>query len=91
MVMSMSVCVSVCLYGGENIAGTTRAIFANFLCMLPVSVAPFSSCTLTIGRIAYRRQWGNGCEQRWRSVIHDCLVFDILVKPFFDIVTYCAF
>jgi len=35
-VMSMSVCVSVCLSVHEDISGTTRAIYSNFLCMLPV-------------------------------------------------------
>jgi len=36
------------------ISGTTRAIFAKFLCMLPISVALSFSDTFTIGRIAYR-------------------------------------
>jgi len=53
IVISMSVCLSVC---GE-IWGTTRAIFANFLCMLFISVARSSSGMLTIGRIAYPREW----------------------------------
>jgi len=30
--------------------------------------------TLTIGRIAYRREKGDGSAQRVRSVIYDCLV-----------------
>jgi len=48
--------MSVCLSVREAISGTTRAIFTKFLCMLPMSVARSSSGTLTIGRIAYRRE-----------------------------------
>jgi len=68
IVMSMSVCVSVCPPGYLR---TKRAIF---LCVLPMSVAQFSSVTLTIGRIAYRREGRDGSAQRGRSVIYDCLV-----------------
>jgi len=32
-------CVCVCLSVREDISGTTRAIFTNFLCMLPMAVA----------------------------------------------------
>jgi len=57
--MNMSVCVS--LSDGEDISRTTRAaIFTNFLCMLPMSVARSSSGMLTIGRIAYQREGGDG-------------------------------
>jgi len=42
--------------------------------MLPMSVARSSPSTLTIGRIAYRREWGDGNAQRGRSVIYDCVV-----------------
>jgi len=45
IVMSMSVCVCVCLR--EDVSGTTRAIFINFLCMLPVTVAWSSSGRVT--------------------------------------------
>jgi len=41
---------------------------------LPMSVARSSSGMLTIGRIAYRREGGDGSAQRGRSVIYDCLV-----------------
>jgi len=44
------------------------------MCMLPMSVARSSPSTLTIGRIAYRREWGDGSAQRGRSVIYDCVV-----------------
>ena len=39
--MSVSVCLSlcVCLSVDDHIFGTTRAIFASFLCMLPMTVA----------------------------------------------------
>jgi len=70
----MSVCVSVCPSLREDISGTTRAIFTIFLCMLPVSVARSSSGMLTTGRIACRREGIDGCAQRGRSVIYDCVV-----------------
>jgi len=54
--MSMPVCLSVCLSVREDISGTTRAIFSNFLCVLLMSVARSSPGMLTIGRIAYRRE-----------------------------------
>ena len=50
----LCVCVSVCLSVRQNISGIMRAIFTNFLSVLPVSVARSSSGTFTIGRIAYR-------------------------------------
>jgi len=42
--------------------------------MLPMSVAQSSSDMLTIGRIAYRREGGDGSAPRGWSVIYDCLV-----------------
>jgi len=45
--------------------------------MLPMSVARSSSGMLTIGRIAYRREGGDGSAQGGRSVIYDCLVFNL--------------
>jgi len=43
--MSVSVCVSlrVCLSVRDYIFGTTRPIFTNFLCVLPMAVARFFS------------------------------------------------
>jgi len=40
--------------------------------MLPISVARSFSGTLAIGRIAYRREGGDGSAQRGRSLIYDC-------------------
>jgi len=57
----------VCLSVREDISGTTSAIFTNFLCMLPMSVARSSSGMLTIGRMV-------GSAPRGRSVIYVCLV-----------------
>ena len=74
IVMSMSVCLCVCLSVHEDISGTTHMIFTNFLCMLFMSLAQSSSGMLTIGRIAYRREGGDGSAQRGWSVIYDCLV-----------------
>jgi len=55
--MSVCVCLSVCLSAvRQDISGTTLAIFTNLLCMLPTSVAWSSAGSLTIGRIAYRRE-----------------------------------
>jgi len=68
------VCLCVCLSVREDISGTARAIFTKFLCMLPMSMARSSSGTLTIGRIARRREGGDGSGQRGQSVIYDCLV-----------------
>jgi len=70
----LCLCLSACLSVRQDISGTARAIFTNFLCTLPMAVARSFSGTLTIGRIAYRREWGDGCAQRGRSVIYDCLV-----------------
>jgi len=47
-------CLSVSVR--EDISGTTRAIFTNFLCMLPVSVARSFTNIFTIGHIAYRQE-----------------------------------
>jgi len=58
------VCLCVCLSVHEDIRGTTRAIFTKFLCTLPMSVARSPSGMLTIGRIAYRREAGDGSAQR---------------------------
>jgi len=49
------VCLRRCLSVHEDISGTTRAVFTNFLCMLPMSVAR-SSDMFTIGCITYRRE-----------------------------------
>ena len=36
IVMSVSVCLCVCLSVRDHIFGTTRPIFTKFLCMLPI-------------------------------------------------------
>jgi len=46
----------ICLSVRDDISETTRAIFTNFLCVLPMSVARSSSATFTISSIAYRRE-----------------------------------
>jgi len=65
-------CESVCPRGYPH----TRSL-PIFLRMLPMSVARSSSGTLTIGRIAYRREGGDGSAQRGRSVIYYCLVIAV--------------
>ena len=66
----MTVGVSVCPRG--YLRNHTRDLY--FLWMLPMSVARCISGTLTIGRIACRRERGDGSAQRGRSVIYDYLV-----------------
>ena len=46
----------MCLSVYEDISKTVCAIYANFVCVLPMSVARSSSGMLAIGRIAYRRE-----------------------------------
>jgi len=41
----------------------------QFFCVLPMNVARSFSGMLTIGRIAYRQEGGDGSAQRGRSVI----------------------
>jgi len=55
-------------------AAAMRLYVKLFLCMLPMSVARSSSGMLTIGRIAYQWEGGDGSAQRVRSVIYGCLV-----------------
>jgi len=55
IVMSASVCLSVCLSGKISLEPLARSL-PNFLCMLPMSVALSSSLMFTIGRITYRRE-----------------------------------
>jgi len=50
------VCLSVCPRG--YLRNHTCDLY-QFLCVLPVSVARYSSSMLTIGRIAYRQEGGN--------------------------------
>ena len=68
--LSLCLSVSLCLY----VSGTTCVIFTNFLCTLPTSVAQSSSSMLTIGRIAYRWEGGDGSAQCGQTVLYDCLV-----------------
>ena len=68
------VCPCVCLSTTMSLEPHARSL-PNFLCMLPMSVARFSSGMLTIGRIAYRREGGDRSAQCGRSVIYDCLVY----------------
>jgi len=43
--LCLCVCVCVCVWLSvhDHIFGTTRSVFSNFLCMLPTTVARFSS------------------------------------------------
>ena len=51
------VCLWVCLSVHEISPEPHARSLRFFLCVLPVSVAQSRSSTLTIGRIAYRREW----------------------------------
>ena len=71
--VSLTACLSVCPTG--YLQNPTCDLY-QFLCMLPMSVARSSSGMFTIGRIAYRREAGDGrSAQRGRSVIYDRLVY----------------
>jgi len=72
IVMSMSVCVSVCLSGRISPEPHARSLPIFVHVAYSMCVARSSSGTLTIGRIAYQREWGDGNAQRGRSVIYDC-------------------
>ena len=79
-VRSIVMSTSVCLFVPQDISGTIREIFTNFLRMLPMYVARSASGLLTIGRIAYRGgtwEGGDGSGQRGQSVIYDCLVMTV--------------
>ena len=66
-------CLCVCLSAGIYPETHARSL-PNLLCMLPMCVARSSSGTLTIGRIACRREGGDRSAQRGQSVIYDCVV-----------------
>ena len=51
MYVCLSVYVCVCLSVRDHIFGTTRPIFTNFTCMLPVAVARSSSGGVVICRV----------------------------------------
>jgi len=72
----MSVCVFVCLSVREDVSGTTCATSTKFF----VRVA-YVRGMLTIGRIACRRDGGDGSAQHGRSVIYDCLVIIVRRAP----------
>ena len=87
----LCVCLSVCLsVRTEDISGTACATFTKFcVCCLgpwlgpPLAwdVKPCSFSTsgiLTIGRIAYRWEVGDGSAQHGQNVIYDCLVVFLL-------------
>jgi len=56
IVMSVFVCVCVCLSVRDHISGTTRPIFTKFLCMLPMAVAR-SSCDGVVIRYVLPVLW----------------------------------
>jgi len=63
-------CVCLCVWLSDGISPEPHTRF------LPLFAhVAYVHGTLTIGRIAYRREWGDGSAQRGRSVIYDCLVF----------------
>jgi len=70
----MSVCLCVCLSVRENISPEPHArTLPIFLCVLPMSVARSFSDTLTIGRIAYRREGVTGVHSAG-EVYYYCVV-----------------
>jgi len=77
------VCLCVCLSARISLESYPRSLL--FLCMLPMSVARSSSGMLTIGRIACRREGGDGSAQRRRSVIYDCDCLVVICYSFVQI------
>jgi len=71
IVMTTSVCLSVCPTG--YLRNRTRDLYQIFVHVAYVRGSSFSG-TLTIGRIAYRRERGDWSAQRGGSVIYHCLV-----------------
>ena len=95
IVMSRPVCLSLCgsvcvlrVCLSARISPEPHARSLPFLCVFPMSVAR-SSGALTIGRIAYRRERGDGSAQRRRSVIDDCLVCFCLQLHLQDLFRNC--
>jgi len=84
-VMNASVCVSVCLSDRMSSEPHARSL-PNTLCMLAMSVARSSAGMLTIGRIAYPREGGDGSEQRGRSVIYYCHVVSVIIRPYLRVI-----
>jgi len=82
IVMSMSVCVYlyvcrpmyVCLFERISPEPHSRSLPNLCGCCLRPWLCPSSSGILTIGRIAYRREGGEGSAQHGGSVIYDYLV-----------------
>jgi len=74
IVMSMSVCLSVCVSVRQDISGTTRAIFTKFL--VHVAYVRGSVLLRHVDDRPHRLSgnWGDGSAQRGRSVIYECLV-----------------
>jgi len=70
--------MSLSVYPRGYLRNRTRDLH-QFLCVLPMSVARFSSGMLTIGRIAFRQEGGDGSAQIERSVIHDCPVLTVVL------------
>ena len=66
----LCICVYVCSIGYLR---NLKHDLYHFLCTLPVSVARSSPGMLMTGRIAYRRERGDGSAQRGRSVIYSCI------------------
>ena len=70
----LSVCVSVCLSARISPEPHARSLHIFAHVVYGRAWLSVLSGTLTIGRIAYRREGGDGSAQRGRNVIYDCLV-----------------
>ena len=91
----LSVCLSVCLSGREDISRTTRAIFTKIFVHVACVCGSVSSDSFAIGRIAYRREGvffpienalsvgkRDGSAQRGRSMLSTIALFDVAVPSF---------
>jgi len=73
------VCLCVCLSVGEDISGTTRAIFTKYF--VRVAYVRGSGLLRHVDDGPHRlsaREGGDGSAQRGRSVIYDCHVVSVL-------------
>ena len=86
--MCACVCPRRCL---RNHTRDLYLIFCVLCCPMSMAQSSSSSGTLTIGRIAYRRERGDGSAQSGRSVIYDWLGYYATIVYYFVIILFYWF